>query len=49
MTRLLAVLGIKESLHEIPGHTGADCPASHAEDIHMIILDPLLCGEMVMD
>ena len=43
MPRFLAVLGIEERLHQIPSHAGADSPASHTEDIHMIILDTLLC------
>jgi len=49
MARFLTILGLEECLHQIPCHAGAYCPTSHAEDIHMIILDALLRGEMVMD
>ena len=49
MTRLLAVLRIEIGLHQIPGHAGTDRPSSHAENVHVIVLDPLLCGNMIMD
>jgi hypothetical protein len=45
----LAELGGQESLHEIPGHFRADRTSAHAEDIHVIILDALLGGEMIVD
>ena len=49
MARLLTVFGIQECLHQIPCHTGTDSAPSHAEDIHVIILDTLLRGEMIVD
>jgi hypothetical protein len=49
MARLLAVLGIKEGLHKVPGNAGSNCTTTHAEDVHMIVFDSLLRGEMVMD
>ena len=49
MARGLAESGGQESLHEIPGHFRADRTSAHAEDIHVIILDALLGGEMIVD
>ena len=49
VTRLLAVLGIEEGLDQIPSHGGTNGAAAHAEDIHVIILNALLGGEVIMD
>src|SRR5262245_49387959 len=49
MARGLAELGGQERLHQIPGHFGPYRTSAHAEDIHVIILDALLGGEMIVD
>jgi len=49
MARFLTVLRIKIGLHKIPSHAGTDGATAHAEDIHVVILDTLLCGEMIVD
>src|SRR5262245_16309455 len=49
MTRGLAELRGQERPHQIPRHFGPYCTSSHAEDIHVIILDALLGGEMIVD
>jgi hypothetical protein len=45
----LTVLGGQKRLDEVPGHRRPDCPATHAENIHVIVLDPLPSREMIMD
>jgi hypothetical protein len=42
MAWLLTVGCIKKGLYEIPSHGGPHGAATHAEDIHVIILDSLL-------
>lgn len=42
MTGFLAVIRREIGLHQIPSHFRADRAAAHTEDIHMIILHPLL-------
>ena len=49
VTRLLAVLGSEKGLDQIPSHAGADGASSHAEDVHVVVLDSLLGGEMIVD
>jgi len=49
VARGLAELRSEESLHEIPGHFRADCASAHAENRHVIILDALSGGKMIVD
>jgi len=44
----LAELGGQKSLGEVPGDGRPHRPAAHAEDVHVVVLDPLLGGEMVV-
>ena len=45
----LTVLRGQERLHEIPCHGGPDGASAHAEHVEVIVLDPLLRGEVVVD
>ena len=45
----LAELCLQEGLHEVPCHSRAHCPATHADNIHVIVLHPLTGGEMIVD
>ena len=45
----LTEFGGEEGLDEIPGDGRPDGPATHAEDVEVIVLDALLGGEMVVD
>jgi hypothetical protein len=49
VTWFLTVLCFEKRLHEIPGDAGAHGATAHAEDVHMIVFDSLLGGEMIMD
>jgi hypothetical protein len=49
MPRLLAEGCRQECLERIPGQLRSNRPASHADDIHVIIFDALAGGEMVTD
>jgi len=49
VARFLTVLRIKIGLHKIPSHAGTDGTTAHAEDIHVVVLDTLLRGEVIMD
>src|SRR5208337_3882224 len=44
-----AELGCQEGLHQVPGHRWSYGPAAHADDVHMIVLDPLPGGEVVVN
>src|SRR6516162_900131 len=39
----------EKRLNKIPGHGGPNGPAAHTNDIHVIILNPLLSREMIMN
>ena len=45
----LAELCLQEGLHQVPCHSRAHCPATHADNIHVIVLHPLTGGEMIVD
>src|SRR5580704_3273654 len=45
----LAELRCQECLHEVPSHSRAYRPATHAEHIHVIVLDALPSREVVVD
>src|SRR5208282_49564 len=45
----LAELCLQEGLHQVPCHSRAHCPATHANNIHVIVLHPLTGGEMIVD
>src|SRR5258705_8022732 len=44
-----AEFGCQEGLDEVPSHSRPNGPATHAEDVHVIILDPLPGREMIVD
>jgi hypothetical protein len=43
MSLRLTKLSRQKRLNEIPGDSWSDGSAAHAENIHMIVLDTLLC------
>ena len=45
----LTVHGGQEGLDQVPSHRWSDCPTTHANNIHMIVLDPLAGREMIVD
>ena len=45
----LAELGGQERLDEVPGHGRPHGPATHTNDVHVIVLDPLPGREVVVD
>src|SRR6266404_7134050 len=45
----LTELGCQEGLDEVPSHSRPYRPATHAKDVHVIILDPLPGREVLMD
>jgi hypothetical protein len=45
----LAELSGKKCLDKVPRRSRPYCPAPQAKDVHVIILDPLLCGKVVFD
>src|SRR5215510_5923296 len=45
----LAELGGQEGLDEIPSHRRSHCPATHAEYVNVIVLDPLPSRKMIVD
>jgi hypothetical protein len=44
-----AEFGCQEGLDEVPSHSRPNGPATHAEDVHVIILDSLPGREMIVD
>ena len=42
-------LGCQEGLHQVPGYCRSYGTATHADDVHMIVLDPLPGGEVVVN
>src|SRR6266481_556452 len=44
-----AALGRQERLDEVPGHRRADGSTAHAQDVHVIVLDSLPSGEVIVD
>lgn len=40
---------LDECGHKVPGDLRADRAASHAEDVHVVILHALLCREVIVD
>ena len=49
MARRRTKLGCKKRLDEIPGDCWANGPAAHAKNIHVIVLDTLLGGKVVVN
>src|SRR5262249_27833128 len=49
MSLLLAEIGVKEGLDQIPSDCWSYGPASHTKNIHVIVLDSLLRREVVVD
>ena len=49
MSRGLAVIGGEISLHQVPRDRRAHRPAAHAKNVHMIILDALPGGKVVLN
>jgi len=49
VSRGLTALGGQERLHDIPGHTRPHRAAADADHVHVIVLDSLARGKMVMD
>jgi hypothetical protein len=49
MTLGLAELSGQESLDKIPSDGGPHGSATHAKDVHVIVLDPLPSREVVVD
>src|SRR4030081_184897 len=47
--RGVAELGGQERLHEIPGHAWTHRAATDADDVHVVVLDALPSGKVVMD
>ena len=45
----LAEPGRQKGFHEVPGHRRSHRPAAHAEDVHVIVLDPLSSREVVVN
>src|SRR5215510_1879454 len=45
----LTVLSRQKRLYKVPSHSRSYRPAAHAKDVHVIVLDPLLGREMIMD
>ena len=45
----LAALGGQKGLDQVPSHRWSDCPATHAENVHVIILDPLPGRKVIVD
>src|SRR5271166_5142870 len=45
----LTELGGQEGLDEVPSHSRSHCPATHADNVHVIVLDPLPGREMIVD
>src|SRR5262245_42148508 len=49
MPRSLAVFGGEKGLDQVPGDGRAHRPATHAKDIHVIILNTLAGGKVVVN
>ena len=45
----LTKFGGQEGLNEVPSHCGSHCAATHAENVHVIVLDALPGREMIVD
>jgi len=45
----LTVLGGEEGLDEVPCHRRSHRPTTHADNVHVIVLDPLTGREVIMD
>jgi hypothetical protein len=45
----LAVLCSQISLDKIPGYFGSNCPSTHAQNVHMIVLDSLSGREVIVN
>ena len=49
MSRRLTKLGGEKRLDEIPGDGWSYCPATHAKNIHVIVLDTLPCRKVIVN
>jgi hypothetical protein len=45
----LAVLGREKGLDEVPCDRRADCSAAHAKNVHVIVLNALFGGKVIVD
>jgi len=45
----LTELGGQEGLDQVPSHCRSHCPPAHADNVHVIVLDPLAGREMIVD
>src|SRR5215468_11507217 len=45
----LTELSSEKRLHQIPSDCRSHRPAAHAQDVHVIVLDSLLGGEVIVD
>src|SRR5215813_10524440 len=45
----LTVLSRQERLYKVPSHSRPHGPAAHAKDVHVIVLDSLLGGEVIVN
>ena len=49
VARLLAEFGGQKRLHKVPSHRRSNGPATHTNNVHVIVFDPLFGGKVVMD
>jgi hypothetical protein len=45
----LAVLGCEIGFNKAPGLFRSDGPSAHAQNVHVIVLDTLFGGEVIVD
>jgi hypothetical protein len=45
----LTKLGLEKRLNEIPSDGWSDRPAPHTKNVHVIVLDTLLCRKMIVN
>jgi len=45
----LTELGGQKRLDQIPGYRGSEGSSAHAKDVHVVVLDALPGGEMIVD
>src|SRR6516165_2867351 len=45
----LTEFGGQKGLDQVPSHRWSDCPTTHANNVHVIILDPLPRREVIVD
>jgi hypothetical protein len=45
----LAELGCEKRIDQVFGHSRSHGPAAHADDVHVVVLHPLLSGEVIVN